>query len=373
LAISAYTIGKRAIKQANFSELLLAHSIERGENQDEESLWIHADDPGDILQLQDAFDLDPLAIDAIVQRNQPTKIEEYDTYLFAIIDGVRTKEHQEGKAETREVSRLNYNRYAESDLDEDDLYIFLELQQGWIITINFYNKQFRTKVEQRIGRRFMSSHVHPSIYPILYKRPSLSQDKIDAMDYRTTIEMVYRFAVEEIISGYFTVIDKLATQLEQFEDVLFVKHTEPELFDILLVRKKLGFLESTLEMIIRLLVDIVNGVKYRKLSKDSMKHIEAIYTKVVYLESRVEHMRQRIIALLEAHNSSSSANLNTTMKTLTIITIIFLPANILASIAGMNFDVMPFLHWEYSFYYTIAVMSVGAVTLVIFFRVKKWI
>jgi hypothetical protein len=92
------------------------------------------------------------------------------------------------------------------------------------------NKRYAimTKVEQRIGRRFMSSHVHP-------------QNKIDAMHYRTTIEMVYRFAIEESISGYYTVINKLATQLERFEDVLFVKQTEPELFDVLLVRKNWVF------------------------------------------------------------------------------------------------------------------------------------
>ncbi|MFL6321662.1 MAG: hypothetical protein ACJ72Q_14445 [Nitrososphaeraceae archaeon] len=55
----------------------------------EESLWIHADDRSDIFRLQDVFGLHPLAIEAIVHTHQPSKVEEYDAYLFTIIDGVR--------------------------------------------------------------------------------------------------------------------------------------------------------------------------------------------------------------------------------------------------------------------------------------------
>ena len=67
------------------------------ENPDE-SLWIHADDPGNIFQLQDIFGLHPLAVDAIVHRHQPSKIEEYDRYLFTIIDGIRYEEQETVKA-----------------------------------------------------------------------------------------------------------------------------------------------------------------------------------------------------------------------------------------------------------------------------------
>ena len=58
----------------------------------EESLWIHADEPEDIFQLQGVFGLHPLSVEAVTHENQPSKIEEYDEYLFTIIDGVSYEE-----------------------------------------------------------------------------------------------------------------------------------------------------------------------------------------------------------------------------------------------------------------------------------------
>src|SRR5215831_1489086 len=121
----------------------------------EESLWIHADDPGNIFQLQDIFRLHPLAVDAIVHRHQPSKIEEFDRYVFTIIGGIRYEEQESDKVRRgREDSNKENDEYASSNLEEDDLYVFLE--RRWIITINFYNHQFQTNIKQRISRSLLS-------------------------------------------------------------------------------------------------------------------------------------------------------------------------------------------------------------------------
>lgn len=144
------------IEQTNISEPLSVRK-EMVENP-EESLWIHADDPGNIFHLQDVFGLHPLAVDAIVHRHQPSKIEEYDTYLFTIIDGVRYEEQKADKVKGGEDSSRGNDGYsAYSNLEEDDLYIFLE--RRWIITINFHNQQFQTNIKQRISRSLISSHL----------------------------------------------------------------------------------------------------------------------------------------------------------------------------------------------------------------------
>ncbi len=95
MTLSAHIIDKHNIKQAHISDFASFRSLrkEMVENP-EESLWIHADDPVNIFQLQDVFGLHPLTVDAIVHTHQPSKIEEYDTYLFTIIDGVRYKEQK---------------------------------------------------------------------------------------------------------------------------------------------------------------------------------------------------------------------------------------------------------------------------------------
>jgi Mg2+ and Co2+ transporter CorA len=101
LTISAHIIGKFKIKQINISEPLSVRK-EMVENP-QESLWIHADDPGDIFHLQDIFGLHPLAVDAIVHRPQPSKGEEYDTYLFTIIESkIRRTKRGQSKSRRRE-------------------------------------------------------------------------------------------------------------------------------------------------------------------------------------------------------------------------------------------------------------------------------
>ena len=165
MTISAYVIGKHSVKQVNISEPLSVRKEMR--EHPEESLWIHADDRGDIFRLQDVFGLHPLAIEAIVHTHQPSKIEEYDTYLFTIIDGVRYGEQNGDKSKEGEEQNENVSGrpsdheddlYSDSDLEEDDLYIFLE--QRWIITINFNSsQQLHINIKQRISRSLIPSHV----------------------------------------------------------------------------------------------------------------------------------------------------------------------------------------------------------------------
>jgi magnesium transporter len=374
LTISAYIIDKHAIKQANISEPLSVRK-EMVENP-EESLWIHADDPGNIFHLQDVFGLHPLAVDAIVHRHQPSKIEEYDTYLFTIIDGVRYEEQKADKVKGGEESSRGNDVYAAySNLEEDDLYIFLE--RRWIITINFYNQQFQTNIKQRISRSLISSHLSslPLSEQRKQSRSSSSTQKNDTMDYSIGIcEMVYRFAIEEAISSYYPIIDKINTQLEQIEDyVILEKPTKSQLSDILLIRRKLSFLESTLAMITRAFIDVINGVVQAKLSNDSMRQIRSINDRVAYLENSVENMHQRVINLREAYNSSLSANLNETIRTLTLIATIILPLTLIAGIYGMNFDVMPELHSPLGYYYALSSMAAIAGGMIIYFRKKKWV
>ena len=60
-------------------------------------------------------------------------------------------------------------------------------------------------------------------------------------------EIVYRFAIEEVISSYYPIIDKINTRLEQIEDyVILEKPTKSELSDILLIRRRLSFLKVLL-------------------------------------------------------------------------------------------------------------------------------
>jgi Mg2+ and Co2+ transporter CorA len=382
LTISAYLIGKHSVKEVNISEPLSVRKemIEHAED----SLWIHADDRGDIFRLQDVFGLHPLAIEAIVHTHQPSKVEEYGAYLFTIIDGVRyekqkVSEDREGQDDDDGSSKASDHEYFDGELEEDDLYVFLE--QRWVITINFNSQQLESNIKQRISKSLTPSHHRSTHIPLSeqgkqQQQPlSSSQRNVDGSSYsRAICEMVYRFAIEEIISSYYPILSNINAKLEQIEDhVILYQPTKAELSDILLIRRKLSFLESTLAMITTAFADIINGVVQTRLSKDSLRHIRSLNDRVKYLQNNVENMYQRVINLREAYNSSLNANLNEIIRTLTVIATIILPLTLITGIYGMNFDVMPELHSPFGYYYSLFLMAAVAGGMVIYFKNKKWI
>ena len=383
MTISAYIIGKHALKQVDISEPLSVRKEMR--EHPEDSLWIHADDRGDIFRLQDVFGLHPLAIQAIIHTHQPSKVEEYDSYLFTIMDGVRYEKQdvsasgdRKGGEQNEDVSSKTSDRkYTDSDLEEDDLYIFLE--QRWIITINFNSQQLESNIKQRISRSLTPSQ-RPKSVPLSeqHQQPqqqsSISQRNVDRSYNRAMCEMVYRFAIEEVISSYYPILSNINVKLEQIEDeVILHSPTQSQLSDTLLIRRKLAFLENTLAMITAAFTDLINGVVQKDLSRDSLRHIRSLNDRVTYLKNSVENMYQRVINLREAYNSSLNADLNETIRTLTVIATIILPLTLITGIYGMNFDVMPELHSPFGYYYSLLLMGAVAGGMVIYFKKKKWI
>jgi Mg2+ and Co2+ transporter CorA len=388
LTISAYLIEKHSIKQVNISEPLSVRK-EMLEHP-EDSLWIHADDRGDVFRLQDIFGLHPLAIEAIVHTHQPSKVEEYDAYLFTIIDGVRyekqkVSEDRDGKGQNDHggISSHGDHEYSDSYLDEDDLYAFLE--QRWIITINFNSqRQLESNIKQRISKSLTPSAHHQSIHTPLPEQQQQQQQSLSgkrdvesssSSSYsRAICEMVYRLAIEEVISSYYPILNSINTRLEQIEDhVILHQPTKSQLSDILLIRRNISFLENTLAMITTAFADIINLVVQTKFSKDSLRHIRSLNDRVTYLQNNVENMHQRVINFREAYNSSLNANLNEIIRTLTVIATIILPLTLITGIYGMNFDVMPELHSPFGYYYSLLLMAAVAGGMVIYFKNKKWI
>ena len=354
MTISAYIINKKTIRQTNISDPT-ALRREMVENP-EESLWIHGDEPEDVFQLQGIFGLHPLSVDAVIHQNQPSKIEEYDEYLFAIVDGVRYDE-EEQKQNKNDGDEYNVR------LIEDDLYIFFE--RRWIITINFYNHQFEENIRKKV--RNLQQSIPTS------KQSSSNSSSKDRGGIYGICEIIYRLAIEEIISSYYPVLDKANNQIEQIEEYILESPSKSQLSNILIVRRKISFLEGSLGMVSRSFHEIISGVVQTRLSDDSRRQIRSLNDRVTYLRNNIENMHHRVISLREAYNSSLTANLNETIRTLTVIATIVLPLTLIAGIYGMNFDIMPELHSQFGYYYALGLMAAVGGGMIAYFKWKKWI
>ena len=101
-------------------------------------------------------------------------------------------------------------------------------------------------------------------------------------------------------------------------------------------------------------------------SRDVLEHIE----RVVQHVRRLEHNTETAVQM---HFNVQSNRTNDIMRTLTALTAIFLPLNLIAAIFGMNFDVLPLIHKEDGFWWAMGAMALIGLVLLIFFWRRRYI
>jgi Mg2+ and Co2+ transporter CorA len=101
-------------------------------------------------------------------------------------------------------------------------------------------------------------------------------------------------------------------------------------------------------------------------SRDVLEHIERVVHHVRRLEQSAE-------TAVQMHFNAQSHRANEIMRTLTVLTAVFLPLNLIAGIFGMNFEFIPLLHLANGFWIAMGLMLLVAVGLVVYFWRKRFI
>jgi magnesium transporter len=97
-------------------------------------------------------------------------------------------------------------------------------------------------------------------------------------------------------------------------------------------------------------------------SRDVLEHIERVLTHVRRLEQTSE-------TSVQMHFSALGQRTNDIMRTLTVLTAIFLPLNLITGIFGMNFEWIPLLHQRDGFWIAVLMMlGIGAGLGLVFWR-----
>ena len=65
--------------------------------------------------------------------------------------------------------------------------------------------------------------------------------------------------------------------------------------------------------------------------------------------------------------------MNEIMKILAIISTVFMPLSFLTSLYGMNFDIMPELHYKYGYFILLGAMFILVLGMIAYFKNKKWL
>jgi magnesium transporter len=177
--------------------------------------------------------------------------------------------------------------------------------------------------------------------------------------------------LDSIVDGYYQVVDKLAGQIEALEDEMRFGPRDEHLTRIYELKREILFFRKAIYPVRDLLSKAqVEGSVFQENTRIYLKDLNDHITQVT---ESVALCTEMVAVLLESYHSMMNQRMNAIMKTLTMISTVFLPLNFIAGIYGMNFHHMPELEWEYAYPLVLFIMMVVAIIMLWVFSRRGWI
>lgn len=108
-------------------------------------------------------------------------------------------------------------------------------------------------------------------------------------------------------------------------------------------------------------------------SGDLKKELRIIQRDIQSLEEYANFQSGKVQFLLDATLGLVNLEQNNIIKLFSVMSVVFMPPTLIASIYGMNFQDMPELTWDFGYPVAILIMITAAVTPYFFFRWKGWL
>jgi magnesium transporter len=276
------------------------------------------------------FKFHPLALEDVAHVYQRAKVDSYDEHLYVVL----------------RIPDTSKNHLTEQ--------FSLFLGKNYVVT--FQERPGDSFNLVRAGLRLDKSTTRQGLLP----------------DY-----LAYRL-IDASIDAYFPVLESIGDRLDKLDDPAEAANTHEAFTELHTVRRELLMLRRAIWPI-----------------RDSMSELRSEVTPFIsdstrlYLRDCYDHSVQ-LIDLLESYRdiggdvrdfylSTISHRMNQVMKTLTVISTIFLPLSFIASIYGMNFNTevsswnMPELNWRYGYLFALAVMLTVAIGMLLNFKWRGWL
>ena len=178
--------------------------------------------------------------------------------------------------------------------------------------------------------------------------------------------------MDAIVDNYFAVLESLGEQIELLQEELIADPRPETLQAINHLKREMIFLRKSVWP----LREVVSGLERGEsplIKSETGIFLRDLYDHTIQTMDTLETCRDMLSGMLDIYLSSISNRMNAVMKVLTIIATIFIPLTFIVGIYGMNFKYMPELEWRWSYPLVLLVMAAIAVSMLIYFRRKKWL
>ena len=298
--------------------------------------WVDMDHPSDedVGLLDDVFGFHPLAIEDSIQYSQRPKIESYNHvgdalrqgYFYMVIHGPDQQTIRQ-QLRTKELDMFVSERY--------------------LVTIH---EESMRSVEEVLNRAKADPRIvlEPGIDLLLYG------------------------ILDRLVDHYLPILDYLREELDDLEEQALLDPTPDLLTRITVKKRELLDLRRIIGPQREVLAQLTRGdVPF--IRESTRLYLRDVQDHLIRTVEMVELYRDLVLGARDIYLSSVSNRLNQIMKTLTIITVIAVPLNVITGFFGMNFEHIPGLHTPLAFWTALLVMLVTVALLLMLFRKIQWL
>lgn len=290
--------------------------------------WLNIDgvhQPDLVEILGHSFKLHPLVMEDILNTDQRPKVEDYDGYLYIVL------------------RMLHYDNERNQINSEQ---ISLILGEHFVLSLQEREGDVFNAVRERIkgGRQLRQLHSGYLAYTL----------------------------IDAIVDHYFVLLEQIGEQIETLEDELMSRPNRATLAKIHHFKREMVLLRRSVWPL-REVLSRLSRTESPLISTETRLFFRDVHDHCVHIMDTVETFRELLVGMLDLYLSNVSNRMNEIMKVLTLIATVFMPLTFIAGVYGMNFDIMPELHWQWGYPATIAAMLVIALGLLLFFRRRRWL
>jgi magnesium transporter len=179
--------------------------------------------------------------------------------------------------------------------------------------------------------------------------------------------------IDELVSDYMPVVEQIDETIDQIEDQIFGEPSPLILEQIFTLKRAL----LRLRRIIGPQREVVNKLArgdYATVATEERVFFRDVYDHLVRLYDITENLRDLTASALDTYLSVVNNRMNEVMKTLTVITTLFMPLSFLVGFFGMNFfqPVVPLSAWtgKVAFGLTLAAMVLAPVGMYLWMKAR---
>ncbi len=279
-----------------------------------------------IEKLGNYFGLHPLLLEDILNTEQRPKMEDYGDYIFIVL-------------------KMLYLGEANNEIEAEQ--VSLILGSNFVISFQERGRDVFEPVRNRI-------------------RNAKGRIRKAGADY-----LAYTL-LDAIVDNYFIILESLGETMEETEEQLTTNPNPETLQLIHALKKEMIFLRKSIWP----LREVISGLERCESSlihESTGAYLRDVYDHTIQIIDTVESFRDMISGMLDIYLSSISNKMNEVMKVLTIFASIFIPLTFVAGVYGMNFSFMPELKWQWGYFGILGVMALVGISLVVYFKRRKWL